>query len=66
MGRQVIKEKSVKYQVKYIGEETADLTPGSIYKCIAECYWNNNLHDIKVIDESEEDYLYSPEDFEKI
>ena len=66
MGKLTIKEKTVKYQVKYIGKETADLTPGKIYNCIAECYWNNDLHDLRIIDESEEDYLYTPEDFKKV
>ncbi len=66
MGKITITEYPIKYHVKYTGEETVDLTPGIIYECIAECYWNDNLHDLRIIDESGEDYLYNPEDFKKV
>ena len=66
MGKTIIKEIAVKYRVKYTGKETVDLEPGEIYDCIAECYFDDVLHDLRIIDGSEEDYLYSPEDFEKV
>ncbi|MBQ8575589.1 MAG: hypothetical protein IJ447_06065 [Clostridia bacterium] len=46
-------------KVKYIGETYGDLTNGSIYECLGEevdCY--------RIIDESEEDYLYPIVEFE--
>ena len=46
-------------KVKYIGEDYADLTNGNIYECLGQeydCY--------RVIDESEEDYLYPTVEFE--
>lgn len=62
-----MERRKVNYKVIYKGEETDDLIPGKIYNCIAEVYdEENQLHDLAVIDESEEDYLYEPEDFEKV
>ena len=62
-----MERRKVNYKVKYIGEEMDDLITGKIYDCIAEVYdEDNQLHDLAVIDESEEDYLYDPEDFEKV
>ncbi len=55
----------VDYEVIYTGEETTDLEPGQKYRCVGEVYENGKLHDLAVIDESEEDYLYDPEDFKK-
>ena len=46
-------------KVKYIGEYYTDLTNRNIYECLGQeydCY--------RVIDESEEDYLYPIEEFE--
>lgn len=57
------------YRVMYNGEETIDLKPGKVYQCIAEVYDeenNNELNDLAIVDESGEDYLYDPEDFEKV
>ncbi len=48
-------------KVKYIGEDYADLTNGNIYECLGQeydCY--------RVIDESEEDYLYPINEFEVV
>ncbi len=61
-----MERRTVNYEVIYMGEETTDLEPGKKYKCVAELYENGNLHDLAVIDDSEEDYLYNPEDFKKI
>lgn len=66
MGKTIIKEIAAKYRVKYMGEETVDLIPGEIYDCIAECYFDDVLNDLRIIDGSGEDYLYSPEDFKKL
>ncbi len=61
-----MERRKVDYEVIYRGEETVDLEPGKKYKCVAEVYdEDNKLHDLAVIDESDEDYLYDPEDFEK-
>ena len=46
-------------KVKYIGETYGDLINGNIYKCLGvevDCY--------RVIDESDEDYLYPIVEFE--
>lgn len=46
-------------KVKYIGLDCLDLTNGNIYECLGQeydCY--------RVIDESEEDYLYPTVEFE--
>lgn len=46
-------------KVKYIGETYGDLINGNIYKCLGkevDCY--------RVIDESNEDYLYPIVEFE--
>ena len=62
-----MERRKVDYEVIYRGEETDDLEPGKKYKCVAEVYDEDyKLHDLAVIDESEEDYLYDPEDFEKV
>ncbi|MBP3329492.1 MAG: hypothetical protein J6L89_01535 [Clostridia bacterium] len=48
-------------KVKYVGENCTDLTYGAIYECLGtelDCY--------RVIDESEEDYLYPINEFELI
>ncbi len=48
-------------KVKYIGETYGDLTNGNIYECLGvevDCY--------RVIDESDEDYLYPIVEFEII
>lgn len=59
--------RKVNYKVRYTGEETIDLKPDKIYECIAEVYdENNELHDLAVIDDSQEDYLYDPDSFELI
>lgn len=61
-----MERRKVNYKVIYKGEETDDIITGKVYECIAEVYdEENQLHDLAVIDESEEDYLYDPEDFEK-
>jgi hypothetical protein len=61
-----MERRKVNYKVIYKGEETDDSITGKVYECIAEVYdEENQLHDLAVIDESEEDYLYDPEDFEK-
>lgn len=46
-------------KVKYIGKTCTDLTNGNIYECLGkemDCY--------RVVDESEEDYLYPIVEFE--
>lgn len=59
--------RKVDYKVRYKGEETIDLEPGQIYLCVAEVYEDDNtLHDLAVIDDSGEDYLYDPIDFERV
>ena len=45
-------------KVKYIGETYCDLTNGCVYECLGEevdCY--------RIIDESDEDYLYPTHEF---
>lgn len=64
-----MERRKVTYEVIYNGKaepKTVDIIPGKRYKCIAEVYDGKNLHDLAIIDESEEDYLYDPEDFKKI
>ena len=63
--KEYMTRKYVNYNVIYKGLETIDLEPGKVYKCVAEVYdENNQLHDLAIIDESGEDYLYSPDDFD--
>ena len=48
-------------KVKYIGFNCLDLTNGNIYECLGvevDCY--------RVIDESQEDYLYPMDEFEMV
>ena len=60
-----MERRKIDYNVIYKGLETIDLEPLKVYKCVAEVYdENNKLHDLAIIDESGEDYLYSPDDFE--
>lgn len=48
-------------KVKYIGENSVSLTNGKVYKVLSiEGEW------YRVIDDTEEDYLFSPELFEII
>ncbi len=45
-------------KVKYIGLDCTDLTNGNVYECLGvefDCY--------RVVDESEEDYLYPVDEF---
>lgn len=46
-------------KVKYIGETYGDLINGNIYECLGE-----ELVFYRVIDESDEDYLYPIVEFE--
>ena len=46
-------------KIKYIGETTASLTNGKVYEVLSvEHGW------FRVIDDTEEDYLFSPDEFE--
>lgn len=57
----------VNYLVKYIGKDSPDIKNGKIYICIAEWYdEENKLDSLSVIDETKEDYIYFPSDFEKV
>ena len=58
--------KYVNYYVKYIGKSDSSIQNGEIYECVAEWYKNGNLISLAVIDDSEEDYLYSPMAFERV
>ena len=61
-----MEEIRVNYLVKYTGVSNPDIKNGKVYKCIAEWYdEKNQLHDLAVVDDSGEDYLYSPKAFEK-
>lgn len=60
-------EKKVDYKVKYLGKDCTDFKHGKIYKCIAEWYdENGKLDTLSIIDETKDDYLYSPVSFEKV
>lgn len=62
-----MERRKINYKVIYKGEETIDLEPGEVYECVAEVYdEDDQLHDLAIIDDSGEDYLYDPEDFEKV
>ena len=62
-----MERRKIKYKVIYRGAETDELITGKVYDCVAEVYdEDNKLHDLAVIDESDEDYLYDPEDFERV
>jgi hypothetical protein len=39
---------------------------GEVYECIAEWYRDGKLLSLAVMDDTEEDYLYSPKAFEKV
>lgn len=58
--------KQVDYYVKYIGKSDASIQNGETYECVAEWYENGKLLSLAVIDESKEDYLYSPKAFERV
>ena len=61
-----MEEIRVDYLVKYTGVSNPDIKNDKVYKCIAEWYdEKNQLHDLAVVDDSGEDYLYSPKVFEK-
>ncbi len=50
--------KVIVLKVKYVGTDCTDLTNGNMYECLGvefDCY--------RVIDESEEDYLYPVDEF---
>ena len=62
-----MEEIKVNYFVKYIGKSNSDIENGEVYQCIGEWYdEKKQLHDLAVIDDSGEDYLYSPKVFEKV
>lgn len=46
-------------KVKYLGKTTTDLTKGCIYECLGK-----EVDYYRIIDESEEDYLYPIVEFE--
>ena len=57
----VIQQEGIKMKVKYIGESTVSLTNGKDYDVISVengCY--------RIVDNTEEDYLFEPENFEPI
>ena len=62
-----MEEIKVNYFVKYIGKSNPDIKNGEVYQCIGEWYdEKKQLHDLAVIDDSGEDYLYSPKVFERV
>ena len=50
----------------YNGETDSTITNGETYKCVSESYYNDRLLSIGVIDDTNEEYQYSPEVFDKI
>ena len=58
--------KQVNYYVKYLGTSDSSIQNGEVYECIAEWYRDGKLLSLAVIDDTEEDYLYSPKAFEKV
>ena len=58
--------KNVNYFVKYNGQTDSTITNGETYKCVSESYYNDRLLSIGVIDDTNEEYQYSPEVFDKI
>ena len=58
--------KEVNYYVRYIGKSDSAIKNGKTYECIAEYYRNGELFSLSVIDDTEEDYQYSPKVFEKV
>ena len=63
---QPFKAKKADFKVKYIGEETLDLTPGQIYQCVSIVTEEFQKGFLGVIDESGESYIYSPKLFERV
>ncbi|MBR0317707.1 MAG: hypothetical protein IJQ86_00295 [Spirochaetia bacterium] len=51
-------------KVRYIGEEQVDLRPGKIYDCLEIVKDKDIEGHMRIVDESGEDYYYSPENFE--
>lgn len=51
-------------RVKYVGEWTADLEPGKEYRVLAVSAPFPRIPFIRIVDESNEDYLYPIGDFE--
>ena len=58
--------KNVSYLVMYNVETDSTITNGETYKCVSESYYNDRLLSIGVIDDTNEEYQYSPEVFDKI
>ena len=60
-------EKKVNYKVRYTGKNCNDLKTGKVYTCISEWFdKEGRLDTLSIIDETKDDYLYSPKSFEKI
>lgn len=60
--------KDVNYKVRYIGETYSDAINGKIYDVIYEWYDKptGKFMYISMIDETKEDYIYFPGEYEKI
>ncbi len=60
----IYREMEVKGKYRYKGESKGiSLTKGKIYYCVGvDTYYN----ELRIVDDTGEDYLYSPDDFEKI
>lgn len=60
-------KKEVSYNLKYVGKEKPDIKTGKIYKCVSEWYdESGKLDSLSVIDETGEDYIYFPSQFEEV
>lgn len=61
-----IKAKRVDYEVIYTGENCVSFDHGKKYKCIGEITDDFQKGFLIIIDETGEDYIFSPKNFKKV
>ena len=66
MGRMSMKAKRLNKKVRYTGETTLSLDKDGIYMCLGKILDGPQAGYLIIIDESKEDYVYAPDEFEFI
>ena len=60
------KARRINKKVRYLGKTNLSLDHNGIYECLGEILDGPTKGSLIIIDESKEDYLYAPEQFEFI
>ena len=60
------KKERVFYKIRYVGEPCEFFEPGKIYLCVGEIVAGPQRGSIFVINEKGVDYVYSPDEFERV